>query len=150
MAVGAAGWAVMVVPSLCTFRFFTAVLLVNIAVYKKKKNTCCAQSLNCLRLGCAEWNWWSPLGLICALGFVNSTVLSSWLFFHIDVSDQGITQLKNCALSVNLSSFQCRYLLPTKPFLVHFRSSRIMIYNVLCCGYFIVLQKKLKICCLGC
>lgn len=87
------------VPSLCTFRFVTAVLLVNITVYKQKNY---AQSLNCVRLRGAEWSWWSPLGLICALGFVNSTVLSSWLFFHMDVSDQGIAQLKNCALSVTL------------------------------------------------
>lgn len=101
MAGAAAGWAMVMASrylQLCTSRFFTAVLLVNTTVYKKKLSI--THNLNCVRLGGAEWSWWSPLALICALGFLNSTVLSNWLCFHMDVSDHGITQQKT-ALSVN-------------------------------------------------
>lgn len=107
-----------------------------------KKKLSITHNLNCVMLGGAEWSWWSPLALICALGFLNSTVLSNWLCFHMDVSDHGITQRKTVLwVLIQSQQFLGRYLLPTKPFLVHFRSPRITIYNVLCCGYFVVLQK---------
>lgn len=75
MAVGAAGWAVLLAAGTCAHPGLHCSVTGSWHSLQKQLND--AQSLNCVGLGGAEWSWWSPLDLICALGFLNSTVLSS-------------------------------------------------------------------------
>lgn len=147
IAVGAAGWAVMMASGTFTVHIqgFTAVFLVNITVYKNNSQL---RTISELREAGRCWMElvvpsWSDL----CFRFCELHSLEQLTYLSLGCIWPRYNTAENLCFECyfNPNSFWCRHLLPIKPFLVHFRSPRIMVYNVLCCGYFVVLQKKKKL-----